>query len=145
MPRSKAAYTRRCLSLKIRAAIRFKSSRVILAAGWPSRSRRKTSLYFARHARLTKLNPVVIHCNYLVNLAAADEEMLQKSRRFCFAKKLSGQFCCGADYLLSIQAVRAGLVKPTAYARALGSLKFACRRLKFWRVENSSGEHCGTR
>ena len=35
---------------------------------------------FKQTRRLTKINPVVIHCNYLVNLAAADDLMLQKSR-----------------------------------------------------------------
>src|SRR6266550_2067816 len=35
---------------------------------------------FKKVRRVTKLSPVVIHCNYLVNLAAADELMLEKSR-----------------------------------------------------------------
>src|SRR6185295_2399375 len=47
---------------------------------------------FRKTRQLTKLNPVVIHCNYLVNLAAADE-LCCKSRALLFAKKLSGQFC----------------------------------------------------
>ena len=35
---------------------------------------------FQQTRRLTKISPVLIHCNYLVNLAAADEVLLTKSR-----------------------------------------------------------------
>src|SRR5512138_3527149 len=35
---------------------------------------------FRQTRKLTKISPVLIHCNYLVNLAAADELMLRKSR-----------------------------------------------------------------
>src|SRR5437870_10293936 len=35
---------------------------------------------FRKTLRATKLSPVLIHVNYLINLAAADELMLQRSR-----------------------------------------------------------------
>ena len=35
---------------------------------------------FKKVRRQTKISPVVIHANYLINLAAADPIMLQKSR-----------------------------------------------------------------
>src|ERR1044072_4509330 len=35
---------------------------------------------FRKTRRLTKISPVLIHCNYLVNLAAADEQLFFKFR-----------------------------------------------------------------
>ena len=37
-------------------------------------------LLFRRTREATKISPVLLHCNYLVSLAASDEVMLQKSR-----------------------------------------------------------------
>ena len=37
---------------------------------------------FRKTRRATKISPVAIHCNYLVNLAATDELLLQEVARF---------------------------------------------------------------
>src|SRR6059036_765722 len=49
--------------------------------GWMAKPLTKQSIdLFRKTRRQTKLSPVLIHTNYLINLAAADEVMLQKSR-----------------------------------------------------------------
>ena len=54
---------------------------------------------FKKTRRLTRINPVVIHCNYLVNLAAADELMLEKSRT-SFREEIKRAILLGVDYLV---------------------------------------------
>src|SRR6059036_317130 len=49
--------------------------------GWMAKPLTRQSIdLFRKTRRSTKLSPVLIHTNYLINLAAADEVMLQKSR-----------------------------------------------------------------
>src|SRR5262245_46077714 len=49
--------------------------------GWMAKPlTRDDVLLFHQTQRQTKISPVLIHCNYLVNLAAADEAMLRRSR-----------------------------------------------------------------
>src|SRR4026207_88192 len=49
--------------------------------GWMAKPLTLDDVLLVRRARrLTKISPVLIHCNYLVNLAAAGDVMLQKSR-----------------------------------------------------------------
>ncbi|MGH9928705.1 MAG: hypothetical protein ACREA9_05675 [Pyrinomonadaceae bacterium] len=72
---------------------------------------------FRKTRRRTKIDPVVIHSNYLVNLAAADEVMLE-SRALLFVKKLSGQFCWVSIISSCIRVARAERVKPAAFAPA---------------------------
>src|SRR6185312_10115510 len=52
---------------------------------------------FRKVRRETKITPVAIHCNYLVNLAAADGLLLQKSRT-SFREELERAVQLGADY-----------------------------------------------
>src|SRR6266480_2700061 len=48
--------------------------------GWMAKPLTKDSVdLFRKTRRLTKLAPVLIHTNYLINLAAADELLLAKS------------------------------------------------------------------
>ena len=54
---------------------------------------------FKRVRRKTKISPVAIHANYLINLAAADEGMLQKSRA-SFREELERGIRLEADYLV---------------------------------------------
>ena len=42
---------------------------------------------------------MLIHCNYLVNLAAADDVMLQKSRA-SFREEVERALLLGVDYLV---------------------------------------------
>ena len=54
---------------------------------------------FRKTRRATKLSPVLIHCNYLVNLAAADALLLEKSR-LSFREELERGIMLGVDYLV---------------------------------------------
>ncbi|MGH9881111.1 MAG: TIM barrel protein, partial [Pyrinomonadaceae bacterium] len=54
---------------------------------------------FKKTRRLTRISPVVIHANYLINLAAADSAMLQKSRE-SFREELERGILLGVDYLV---------------------------------------------
>jgi len=98
---------------------------------------------FRKTRRLTKLTPVVIHCNYLVNLAAADEQMLQKSRA-SFREELERAILLGADYLVVHPGSARGACEADGIRMCAESLKFACRRLKFGGLkillENTAGQ-----
>ncbi len=54
---------------------------------------------FRKTRRLTKISPVLIHCNYLVNLAAADDLLLEKSR-LSFREEVERALLLGVDYLV---------------------------------------------
>src|SRR5258705_3694962 len=85
---------------------------------------------FRKPRRLTKLTPVVIHCNYLVNLAAADEQILQKSRA-SFREEVERSILLGADYLVVHPGSARGACEADGIRMCAESLNFACRRLKF--------------
>ena len=98
---------------------------------------------FRKTRRLTKLNPVVIHCNYLVNLAAADEQMLQKSRA-SFREEVERAILLGVDYLVVHPGSARGASEADGIRRCAESLKIACQRLKFGGLkillENTAGQ-----
>ncbi len=54
---------------------------------------------FRKTRRLTKISPIAIHCNYLVNLAAADALLLEKSRE-SFREEVQRAILLGVDYLV---------------------------------------------
>jgi len=56
-------------------------------------------LLFKKTRRQTKISPVLIHCNYLVNLAAVDDVFLQKSRE-SFREEVERALLLGVDYLV---------------------------------------------
>lgn len=98
---------------------------------------------FRKTLRLTKLKPVAIHCNYLVNLAAADGLMLEKSR-LSFREELERALLLGADYLVVHPGSARGACEADGIQTCINSLKFACRRLKLGRLrillENTAGQ-----
>ncbi|HSS22059.1 MAG TPA: deoxyribonuclease IV [Pyrinomonadaceae bacterium] len=98
---------------------------------------------FKRIRRLTKLNPVVIHCNYLVNLAAADELMLEKSR-VSFREELQRAILLGVDYLVVHPGSARGSCEADGLQTCAESLRIACRRLKLGKLrillENTAGQ-----
>ena len=98
---------------------------------------------FKKVRRLTKLNPVLIHCNYLVNLAAADELMLQKSRE-SFREEVQRAILLGADYLVVHPGSARGACEADGIRTCAESLKVACRRLPLRRLkillENTAGQ-----
>src|ERR1044072_8063747 len=56
-------------------------------------------LLFRRTRRQTRISPVLIHCNYLVNLAAFDTVVLEKSRA-SFRQEVKRALLLGGDYLV---------------------------------------------
>jgi deoxyribonuclease-4 len=98
---------------------------------------------FKKVRRLTKLKPVVIHCNYLVNLAAADDLMLQKSRA-SFREEIERAILLGVDYLVVHPGSARGACEAEGIRTCSESIKFACRRVNLGKLrillENTAGQ-----
>jgi deoxyribonuclease IV len=98
---------------------------------------------FQETRRATKIRPIVIHCNYLVNLAAADEAMLQKSRE-SFREELERAIILGADYLVVHPGSARGSCEADGIRTCAASIKLACRRLPLGKLrillENTAGQ-----
>lgn len=98
---------------------------------------------FRKTRRLTKLSPVVIHCNYLVNLAAADQLMLEKSR-WSFREEVERALLLGVDYLVVHPGSARGACEADGIRTCIESLKFACRGLPLGKLrillENTAGQ-----
>ena len=98
---------------------------------------------FKKVRRITKLKPVVIHCNYLVNLAAADELILQKSRA-SFREEVERAILLGVDYLVVHPGSARGAHEAAGIRKCSDSIKFAVRRLDLRKLrillENTAGQ-----
>jgi len=100
-------------------------------------------LLFRKTRRLTKISPVLIHCNYLVNLAAADTAMLEKSR-VSFREEVERAILLGVAYLVVHPGSARGSCEADGIAKCAQSLKVACKRLKLGSLrillENTAGQ-----
>jgi len=100
-------------------------------------------LLFRKIRKQTKLSPVLIHCNYLVNLAAADDLMLEKSRA-SFREEVERALLLGVDYLVVHPGSARGACEADGISLAAKSLKVACKGLKFESLrillENTAGQ-----
>src|SRR5882762_1800423 len=98
---------------------------------------------FRKTRRETKITPVAIHCNYLVNLAAADELLLQKSR-ISFREELKRALLLGADYLVVHPGSARGSCEADGIKTCIASIKISCRRLELGKLrillENTAGQ-----
>jgi deoxyribonuclease IV len=98
---------------------------------------------FRKTRRVTRISPVVIHCNYLVNLAAADQLLLAKSRS-SFREELKRAVLLGVDYLVVHPGSARGSCEADGIRTCSDSLKHAVRRLKPGRLrillENTAGQ-----
>lgn len=98
---------------------------------------------FRQTRRLTKIKPIAIHCNYLVNLAAADELMLQKSRT-SFREEVERALLLGVDYLVVHPGSSRGSCEAEGIRTCSDSIKFAVRRMNLGRLrillENTAGQ-----
>ncbi|HJT68135.1 MAG TPA: deoxyribonuclease IV [Pyrinomonadaceae bacterium] len=98
---------------------------------------------FRKTRRATKISPVLIHCNYLVNLAASDDVMLQKSRQ-SFREEVERALLLGADYLVVHPGSSRGACETDGIALCAASLLIACKGLKFGSLrillENTAGQ-----
>lgn len=98
---------------------------------------------FRKTRRTTKISPVAIHCNYLVNLAAADELLLQKSRD-SFREEVERALLLGVDYLVVHPGSARGSCEADGIRTCSDSLKFAVRRMNLGKLrillENTAGQ-----
>ncbi|HKY27641.1 MAG TPA: deoxyribonuclease IV [Pyrinomonadaceae bacterium] len=98
---------------------------------------------FKKVRRKTKITPIVIHANYLINLAAADSEMLYKSRE-SFREELERAILLGVEYLVLHPGSSRGACEADGINLCAESLKFASDGLDFGSVrillENTAGQ-----
>jgi deoxyribonuclease-4 len=91
----------------------------------------------------TGLSPVVIHANYLINLAAADPTVRAKSIA-SFREEVERGITLGADYLVVHPGSAKGSCETDGIRACAGSLREACDglELKGFRIllENTAGQ-----
>lgn len=93
--------------------------------------------------RKTKISPVAIHANYLINLAAADKGLLQKSRA-SFREELERGVLLKADYLVVHPGSARGACEADGLRACAESLKYAADGLDLGSIrillENTAGQ-----
>jgi deoxyribonuclease-4 len=98
---------------------------------------------FRRVRRETGIAPVVIHANYLINLAAADEVVREKSVA-SFREEVERGIVLGADYLVVHPGSAKGACEADGVRTCADSLRAACSGLDLsaFRVllENTAGQ-----
>jgi len=98
---------------------------------------------FRKTRRLTRVSPILIHCNYLVNLAAADATLRNKSRE-SFREEIERALVLGVDYLVVHPGSARGACEADGLALCAESLKIASKRLKLGSLrillENTAGQ-----
>jgi deoxyribonuclease IV len=98
---------------------------------------------FKRVREETGVTPVVIHANYLINLAAADEVIREKSIA-SFREEVERGLTLGADYLVLHPGSARGACEEDAIRTCAESLKAACDGLELdsFRIllENTAGQ-----
>ncbi len=77
---------------------------------------------FKATRRQTRITPVVIHANYLINLAAADPVILEKSRA-SFREELERALLLGVDYLVVHPGSARGACEADGISTCAESLK----------------------
>jgi deoxyribonuclease-4 len=112
--------------------------------GWLAKPlTREDARLFRKTRRQAKISPVLIHCNYLVNLAAADDVMLQKSRT-SFREEVERALLLGVDYVVVHPGSARGACEADGIALCAESLKIACAGLQFGSLrillENTAGQ-----
>jgi deoxyribonuclease-4 len=112
--------------------------------GWKARPLEREEVeYFKRVRRATGVSPVVIHANYLINLAAADADIREKSVA-SFREEVERGMQLGAEYLVVHPGSARGACEPDALRTCAESLNRACEGLALgsFRVllENTAGQ-----
>lgn len=103
----------------------------------------ETVALFKKTRRITKLAPILIHANYLINLAAADETILWKSIA-SFREEVERAIVLGVDYLVFHPGSARGCGEMEAIEVCALSLQLATKGLKLGRLrillENTAGQ-----
>lgn len=112
--------------------------------GWMAKPLTKASIdLFRKTRRQTKISPILIHTNYLINLAAADETILLRSIA-SFREEVERAILLGVDYLVIHPGSARGSSEADAIEICALSLKLACKGLKLGTVrillENTAGQ-----
>ena len=112
--------------------------------GWMAKPLTRESIdLFRKTRRQTKLSPVLIHTNYLINLATADELLLLKSIA-SFREEVERAILLGVDYLVLHPGSARGSCEKDGIETCARSLKIAVKGLKLGRVrillENTAGQ-----
>ena len=112
--------------------------------GWQAKSLTSLDIsLFKRTRKETGISPVVIHANYLINLAAADPMMLQKSRE-SFREEIERGILLGADYLVVHPGSARGACEADGIATCAESLRLAWSGLEGSSIrillENTAGQ-----
>lgn len=93
--------------------------------------------------RKTRISPIFIHANYLINLAAANSEVLEKSRE-SFREELERGIRLGADYLVVHPGSAVGACEADGIGQCAESLKYASDGLDLSSIrillENTAGQ-----
>jgi deoxyribonuclease-4 len=112
--------------------------------GWMAKPLTKESIdLFRRTRKQTKLSLVLIHTNYLINLAAADETILLKSIA-SFREEVERAILLGVDYLVLHPGSARGSCEADAIEICALSLQLACKGLRLGALrillENTAGQ-----
>lgn len=112
--------------------------------GWQAKSLTSLDIsLFKKTRKQTGISPVVIHANYLINLAAADPLMLQKSRE-SFREEIERGILLGADYLVVHPGSARGACEADGIATCAESLRLAWSGLEGSSIrillENTAGQ-----
>ena len=112
--------------------------------GWAARPLAEEEVARFRAARAeSNIAPVVIHANYLINLAAADETVREKSVA-SFRDEVERGIQLGVDYLVVHPGSAKGACESDGVRTCAESLKRACEGLDFRGlrilVENTAGQ-----
>ena len=104
---------------------------------------RKNASGSGRSGRPRKLSPLVIHDNYLINLASADPEISRKSIA-AFRRELQRAMALGADYLVAHPGSSKGSNPSQAIKTCIESLKESANGLSLngltVLIENTAGQ-----
>ncbi len=125
--------------------------------GWAAKPLTEAEIFeFKKTRRRLNINPIAVHCNYLVNLAAADDEIRSKSIS-AFREEVVRCLALKADYLVVHPGSAKGASEDDGVRICAESLKKACDGLDLGRfrilLENTAGqgacighrfEHLGT-
>src|SRR5437899_2520341 len=112
--------------------------------GWMAKPLTRSAIDLFRQTRKqTKLSPVLIHANYLINLCASDEVLLLKSIA-SFREEVQRAIALGVDYVVLHPGSARGSCEADAIETCARSLKIATKGLKVDRVrillENTAGQ-----
>jgi len=112
--------------------------------GWMAKPLTDEAIDLFRQTRKqTRLSPVLIHANYLINLCASDEALLLKSIA-SFREEVQRAIALGVDYVVLHPGSARGSCEADAIETCARSLKVATKGLRLDRIrillENTAGQ-----